>query len=537
MRRSTTAACLAFSASLLAASASTSQGAPPHLAPQALPPGYTLAAVASIQWPAEIQCVGDGRCFVASVHDPTDEERSAIWVIHPDGSQQRIYRGPHYEPQLLGEKGLTGMALHPRFEADDRIFFYWITPSVNRTDPIWAVISSIRSDGSDYHEVWRSTQKQFTDSHVAGGLVTYAENGHDYLFVAIGEFGAGKSQDLTVEQGKIHRFEIVGDTLQAAPDNPFYDTPGAVRSIWASGFRNPFRLTRDPATGEVYITENGFRCSDRVYRLVKGGNYGWPTWDWCQDNPGYVQPIYEFRPSIGVTDIEVYHGPIPGWEGKVFICGFVPGPLVMLTLAADGRLIDRQDVTDSVHTCGLALGTRADGVLLFSKQDQAGTIYAVTPLHPGPRVAAQLTSDAAQPAADRRIHYALDISNLSFANSVTATIRLPDALGYLPGSTFGGAIYDGSLRQITWTPSIGAGRALRAGFNALASGPPGTLISVTAQIVDRYGQATAPSASIVITAGSALDVSVMPGSPAIQSGQSVTYHLRVHNQAISDTTF
>ena len=35
----------------------------------------------------------DGRCFVAVVHDPGDEERSAIWVIDLDGRVQRIYRG------------------------------------------------------------------------------------------------------------------------------------------------------------------------------------------------------------------------------------------------------------------------------------------------------------------------------------------------------------------------------------------------------------------------------------------------------------
>ena len=83
-----------------------------------------LDVVADIQWPDEIQCIGDGRCFVASVHDPDDEERSAIWIVTPDKSKQRIYRGPSYVPSLIGEKGLTGMALHPRFTEDDRIFFF-----------------------------------------------------------------------------------------------------------------------------------------------------------------------------------------------------------------------------------------------------------------------------------------------------------------------------------------------------------------------------------------------------------------------------
>ena len=105
---------------------------PPTL-PEGLPPGSSIEQLAAIQWPAEIQCAPDSRCFVATVHDPTDEERSAIWVIQPDGSTQRIYRGPSYDPTLLGEKGLTGLALHPRFAQDDRLFFYWNPPNHSRS--------------------------------------------------------------------------------------------------------------------------------------------------------------------------------------------------------------------------------------------------------------------------------------------------------------------------------------------------------------------------------------------------------------------
>ena len=512
------------------------------LAQGGLPPGYVIDLYAVIQWPAEIQCVDDGRCFVASVHDSNDQERSGIWIVYPDKSKQRIYTGPSYGSiQHLGEKGLTGLALHPRFEQDDRIFFYWSIPDTNETSPTWTVISSIRSNGSDYRELWRFTPDAYTNIHVAGGLLTYSEYGHDYLFVAVGNYDNNLwSQDLSIDQGKIHRFEIVGDTLQVPTDNPFYNTPGARPSIWASGFRNPFRIHRDPATGKIYVNENGRSCSDRVFLLVKGGNYGWPSWDDCRANPGFIQPIYEFVTTMGITDIEIYHGPIPGWEGKAFICGFNTVPLYMLTVAPDGSLTDRQEITSGNQNCVIALGTRADGALLYSRQTQfgfEGQIFAIVPINPGPRSATTLSADTTQPAANRRIHYTLDIANLSFANHVTATIALPSNLTYLPESTFGGAVYDSATRQIRWTGGLEVGRDLRAGFDAITSAPPGTPINLTAQIVDRYGQETTASAPITVASGPALDVQMIGSAPALQSGQSITYQLVVRNRSISDTTF
>jgi hypothetical protein len=325
--------------------------------------------------------------------------------------------------------------------------------------------------------LWNFTPGGFTDAHVAGGLVTYSENGHDYLFVAIGEYGAGGSQDVTKTQGKIHRFEIIADTLQAPADNPFYNTPHAVKSIWAIGFRNPFRMTRDQATGKVYVTENGFTCSDRVYLLVRGGNYGWPLWDACRDDPGYEQPIYEFRPTIGITDIEVYHGPLADWDGKVFLCGFNSQPLRLFTVAVNGHLVNEEVIASGGAGCLLALGTRADGALLYSWQGDQGRVFIIRPAAPQPRLSVALSSDTAQPAVGQRVNYTLDVSSLGSLASFTATLHLPDRLHYLPGSTFGGAIYLTDTQQIQWMAALDISRSLRAGFDATSfvAGSPITI--------------------------------------------------------------
>jgi hypothetical protein len=365
--------------------------------------------------------------------------------------------------------------------------------------------------------LWDFTTGGFTDAHVAGGLVSYSENGHDYLLMAIGEYGAGGSQDVSKTQGKIHRFEIITDTLQAPADNPFYSAPNAVKSIWAIGFRNPFRMTRDRVTGKVYITENGFRCSDRVYLLVRGGNYGWPLWDWCQDDPGYEQPIYEFRPTIGITDIEVYHGPIEGWDGKVFLCGFNSQPLRQFTLGPADHFVNENVIASGGAGCLLALGTRADGALLYSWQGNLGRVFIIRPAAPQPRLATALSTDTAQPAAGQRVHYTLNVSSLGSLASFTATLALPDQLIYLPGSSFGGAVYLSATHQIQWTAALEISRSLRAGFDAtsLAAGSP---IAVTALITDDRNLTYTSSAAITAHAGSALEAKVTASRSGVASG-------------------
>jgi len=514
-----------------------------QLMASSVPPGYMIDLVAGIQWPVEIQCADDGRCFVASVHDSNDNERSGIWIVYPDKTIQRIFTGPSYGSiQHLGEKGLTGMALHPRFnEGDERIFFYWSIPDRNEVDPTITIVSSIRADGSDYRDLWvfRPPGDEYTNIHVAGGLVTYSQDGHDYLFVAVGNYDQNAwPRDLAIDQGKIHRFEIVGGALQIPADNPFVDTPGASPSIWAYGFRNPFRFTRDAVTGRVYVNDNGRSCSDRVYLMVKGGDYGWPTWDNCKPGTG-LPPVYEFVTTMGITDIEIYHGSIPGWEGKAFICGFNTVPLYMLSVAPDGSLYDRQDVTGVSNGCVLALGTRADGALLYSRQTQFGLdglVFAIVPSVPGPRIAASLGADTTQPARAQRVHLALDVANLAFANTFTATLSLPADLSYVPDSTLGGAIYYGGARQIGWNASLNVGRTLRAGFDAVTYAPPGTPIPLSAHLVDLYGQAVTTTVTLTVASGSPL-AGQMLGPPSLQSGHSITYQLLVHNRAISDTSF
>jgi hypothetical protein len=163
---------------------------------------------------------------------------------------------------------------------------------------------------------------------------------------------------------------------------------------------------------------------------------------------------------------------------------------------------------------------------------------ASLPLQATPQgLTAILSVDAAQPAAGQRVQYTLAVSNPGVTTTFTATVNLPAALLIPPDSTFGGAIYLSGTHQIEWQATLGAGRSLRAGFDAATWAAPGTTITVTAHITDGLGAPAASSIGITVHNGPALESRVVANSASVASGQPFQLIYQVWNRSISDTTF
>src|SRR5204863_476523 len=63
------------------------------------------------------------------------------------------------------------------------------------------------------------------------------------------------------------------------PDNPFLGKEGVRPEIWASGFREPYRLSWDSKTGDLWVGDVG---QDRIEEvaIVRGGeNHGWNVYE------------------------------------------------------------------------------------------------------------------------------------------------------------------------------------------------------------------------------------------------------------------
>jgi glucose/arabinose dehydrogenase len=127
------------------------------------------------------------------------------------------------------------------------------------------------------------------------------------------EGGSLRSQNLSLLNGKIIRVDPASG--EGLSDNPLAGSLDPnTRRIVAEGFRNPFRFTIDPKTGEIYTDNVGSSDFEEIDRFPAPPktlyNSGWP----CYEGP--VRQ-YLFAP-LGLTVCEKLYAGEPGSTSKPF---------------------------------------------------------------------------------------------------------------------------------------------------------------------------------------------------------------------------
>jgi glucose/arabinose dehydrogenase len=133
--------------------------------------------------------------------------------------------------------------------------------------------------------------------------------------------GSWRAQMIDCLSGKIIRIDpATGDGISS---NPYYDSgnPRAAKSrVWAMGFRNPFRITLKPNTGDhlpsagnpgtIYVGEVGSFSREEINTVTSAGqNFGWPVFEGMDEiisprvqypynRPEFTFPIINKKPAI-----------------------------------------------------------------------------------------------------------------------------------------------------------------------------------------------------------------------------------------------
>lgn len=234
-----------------------------------------------------------------------------------------------------GEMGLLGMAFHPNYPTDNRVFL-----SYTQGNPLVSRISSFTSsDGGATldraSEAVLLTIDQPEENH-NGGHIAFGPDG--YLYIGIGDGGGGgdrhgdrgNGQRLTTMLGKMLRIDVDGAAPYAIPPtNPYAGnavcpsggrTSGECPEIYAYGFRNPWRWSFDRENGDLWVGDVGQNVWEEVNLITRGGNYGWRCREGAHDfatgsTPGcgagpLIDPIAEYDHTLGiaVTGGYVYRG-------------------------------------------------------------------------------------------------------------------------------------------------------------------------------------------------------------------------------------
>jgi glucose/arabinose dehydrogenase len=225
-------------------------------------------------------------------------------------------------PDTFDERGLLGLAFHPDFATNRKFYTYTSEPNAGPpTFPTtlppghpadhqnvvaeWKAVSASHpvagTDIGSRRELLRVDWPQFNHDggdlafgpdrflYISMGDGGGADDRDGQLFIVAGTGGAqapivghgdGNGQKLTNPLGKIHRIDVNGNNsgngqYGIPSNNPFVSTPGALKEIFAFGFRNPFRFSFDSRNGDLYVGDVGQNDIEEVNIVTRGGNYGW----------------------------------------------------------------------------------------------------------------------------------------------------------------------------------------------------------------------------------------------------------------------
>lgn len=280
-----------------------------------------------------------------------------------------------------GERGLLGLAFHPRYAQNGRFY-------VNYTDPGGTTrIVRFRVDPGNPDrgdpgsgEVILSIPQPFSNHN--GGHLAFAPDG--MLWIGMGDGGSGgdpqnHSQNPGTLLGAMLRIDVDrGNPYAIPPDNPFA-AGGGRPEVWALGLRNPWRWAFDRVEGLVYIADVGQNRWEEVNvaPIGEGGiNYGWRV----MEGPACFQPAagcnqaglrlpvvsYGHGEGCSVTGGFVYRGSaIPGLRGHYLYGDYCRGW-----------------VRSFRHVGGTAAQARewftGLGQILSFGEDAAGELYVLT---------------------------------------------------------------------------------------------------------------------------------------------------------------
>ena len=316
---------------------------------------------------------------------------SATTVLTLNASVGGLFNGrsPAEAINTNSECGLLGMAFHPNYSNNGHVFlFYSLTIGGVKHQRISRITLNNPNSASPSADLTSERvliqQADDADNH-NGGDLHFGPDG--YLYISLGDEGGQNDQylnsqridkdffsgilriDVDLEGSEIAGNPVATDDNNLAPnthtaivlhgglpayeipvDNPWVSatafnginlTPSAVRTeFWAVGLRNPWRISFDPANGELWCGDVGGGAREEINVLARGGNYGWVYREGTIAGPvggapggfTHLGPLYEYTRGAGtyqgssVTGGIIYRGNrVPSLTGAYIFADYVSG--------------------------------------------------------------------------------------------------------------------------------------------------------------------------------------------------------------------
>jgi glucose/arabinose dehydrogenase len=280
--------------------------------------------VTGLQQPVLLTHAGDGsdRKFIV-------EQAGRILVVQPGSTTPTVFLDIRSRVLSGGERGLLGLAFHPQYAANGRLFVNY-TRQIDGATVIaeYRVIPGNPNAADAAEEIVLLVIAQPFSNH-NGGMIEFGPD--NFLYIGTGDGGSANDPDNRAQNvedllGKILRIDVNNPASPSVPysspsSNPFFGSVAGRDEIFALGFRNPWRFSFDRLNGQMYAGDVGQNTREEVDIVTRGGNYGWRVFEGthctglgpapCANFPS-IPPIAEYMPGelgrCAVTAGYVYRG-------------------------------------------------------------------------------------------------------------------------------------------------------------------------------------------------------------------------------------
>ena len=343
--------------------------------------------------PLEMIHAGDGtnRLFIAAqrgkvyVMDNDPQAKEAKVVLDITDRVQEFDAAPN-----VNEEGLLGFAIHPDFKENGKFVIYYSSSTEGRISYLSSFIVDHKTNKADPASEVKIMRIPQPFSNHNGGPMVFGNDG--YLYLGLGD-GGGRNdptrqgQDLSTWMGSILRIDVDnrsdGKNYSIPKDNPFVDVEGAQPEIFAYGVRNPWRMSVDRKTGNIWFADVGQDMWEEVNIVKKGANYGWSMREGSYGfNNGHkpatteaTEPVWEYDHQIGksITGGHIYRGKvIPELRGAYIYADFISGRVWALKYNAKKGVVTENIGLQNAGTPILSFGLAEDGEMYYTVESVTG---------------------------------------------------------------------------------------------------------------------------------------------------------------------
>ena len=354
-------------------------------------PGAGGQAPAAAATPARTAHHFDVERIVSGLDRPTyvgaaPGDPAALWVLEQAGRVVRVEgdeRGFALDISDLvstgTEAGLLGVAFHPGFATNRRVFLHWSDLGGDTR------VAEFRADPDGRSIQPRPVREllwldQPEENH-NGGQLAFGPDGR--LYLGLGDGGGAFDPRRAAQDPRRLLGKIVATDVDAAV--PTW-------RVVLMGLRNPWRFWFDPALSEVWVADVGQDSVEEVNRVrleldEPPKNLGWSAYEGTRRLPGHrldrggelVPPVATYTRDQGCAVIGgfVYGGTkLPALSQRYLFGDFCSGSLWSLQRTPDMGAADLRQERAKVPLLA-HIGEDSDGEIVFASAN--GSLYRPVP--------------------------------------------------------------------------------------------------------------------------------------------------------------